>query len=259
MEYIPKDIIYHIISYIDDCYSLNSLKSTCKRFNNLQINVNNECQKYKRCQCQISPNVQKLSIMPYDDKNETMEYCWKRISKLSQLQELTIINIYAGNFDYLRSMNNLKTLNLIGIQRMNHITSLRKLHQLESLSIVRTLIETLQGIDKLTNLTSLYIDDCSMMHRSLDEFHYISRLYKLKKLNLTCCELQTFKHIAKCYSLESLTVNVSTKLNDYHLLRFLSNLKSLVFIGGGQSEKRKFNESNVAALLPNCRINWICY
>jgi internalin A len=143
-----------------------------------------------------------------------------------------------STLDFLGKFNasNLKTLTMIGYsQYSNGLKDIRGLQyapNITSLDIHYTSVSSLDGIQYLTNLESLY---AYTQFSKISDISYLSELTKLKTVNLSGNKISSIPNLSKLTQLS--TLNLSTN--------YISDLKSLEnVIINNKTPLRTLNLSN---------------
>ena len=181
------------------------------------------------------------------------------LANLEMLEELSIINptINNGNFNtkFLRSLNNLITLDLSGLGRLVSNKFLKDLTKLKTLRLYET---TLEDYSPLTNLTELedliikgngndsteWINNMTKLVRlTLENFYVndavldkISEFRNLEELSLAETVITTTRYFPLLPKLKLLSLQYCDEIEEYYYLSECKSLKSLALVGIGFPE-----------------------
>ena len=171
------------------------------------------------------------------------------------LKGLEIATIPDFNYDFLKSLTELKQLNIqnegisvvdlskqINLEslslewRKGKIIGIENCHKLKTLCLVDYKEDNLNSIKKLKQLKNLIIKNSSIKTLSgLEGINFIEHIFLG-----SCKYLKSIKEINKKNNLLSLSIQVCSQINDYESLEALPNLESLQIIDCKEIKSIKF-------------------
>lgn len=211
-------------------------------------------------------NKQKLEFDPdsfeMDTEAELLDI--RILSKLKQLEELSLSGEAFNNIDVVGKLSNLKQLELISVNgdissigklsnlkilRLMYVNSdfnfLSKLHELEKLSLMGYSLPHLDPITSLSNLKRLAVYDTQITNLdalsnlgnleellisgagSLHDINGISNLIKLKNLTFDYTNIVNINPLSNLANLQVLSITDTYNLENIEALSTLTNLKKL--------------------------------
>lgn len=176
------------------------------------------------------------------------------LASLEMLEELSIINqtINNGNFNtkFLKSLNNLTTLDLFGLGRLESNKFLKNLTNLETLRLYETTLEDYSPLSELTRLKDLIIKGngndttewlynmTELVRLTLENFYVndtvldeISEFQNLEELLLKETAITTTKYFPLLAKLKLLSLEYCDEIEEYDHLSECKSLKSLALVG----------------------------
>ena len=182
-------------------------------------------------------NLEELSLTAQD---------FTDLSPLSQLTNLTVLNLHNSNLSDLSPLSGLTNLEVLDIGG-NYLNTPTDLSPLRNLTNLRELY--LDGVRNLTNLSPLesltnlevldlgYTGYDAMKNRTdYMDLSFLSRLTKLKKLDLASCKVGTLETFSSLTALEELDLS-GCPVSDLNPLSGLSQLRVLSFYSNEEGRK----------------------
>lgn len=187
---------------------------------------------------------------------------------LYNLEDLTI----GGSITNINEINlsNQQNLKKLGITWRKKITGIENCIKLTWLTLVEFKEKDLQKIASLTNLINLYIKTAT-----IETLSGIENLTNLQNLNIGACKrLQSIKGISLLSKLKELHLEMCPNIKNYEEIKNLPQLETLKFINCGKIASIKFIETLPALsklsllantvvvdgdLVPAKHIKWVAY
>lgn len=185
----------------------------------------------EKCQCVQEININNNQINNVDGlyKLNNLKHlilqdidCKVDLSKMGQLEGFS--GTWNKNYDNLDKQNKLKYLNLSNYKpKSKNMCELGVFSELETLELVRSTINSLNGIGQLSNIKSLRLYFC----RNLNTIKELENSKKIKELMIEGC-----KKIEDYYSLEKVNLNKITIFDCGCIdsIRFIDSLDLSYFV-----------------------------
>ena len=222
----------------------------------------------------IEPDMNRLKTVTELDLSD-LDLLIKDISILSELTNLTSLELSSGIFtdiSPLSGLTNLTSLSLGECSNLTDISSLSRLTNLTSLNLYFcTDLTDISPLSELTNLTSLGLQWCSnltdisplseltnltslslQLCSNLTDISPLSGLTKLTYLDLGFCNITDISPLSGLTNLTSLSLSGCYSITDISALSELTNLTILYLYGCD----RIVLFSNLKRILPKCKIEY---
>ncbi len=181
------------------------------------------------------------------DISSVDDYDFSFLSKFKNLEELTI-NVEGKAPIDLKSQTNLENLTIrwrkgkiLGLEKCTKITSLclieyternftpiSSLINLNNLEVKTSSIENVDGVEYLTNLSSLLLGNC----KKLSLITKLRNLKNLTSLNLKLCpNIKNFSDLENLSNLKNLEISDCEAIDSIKFIKNISSLKRLELLG----------------------------
>lgn len=142
------------------------------------------------------------------------------LSELTDLTEINLSNTVIDDLSPLRNLNDLQLLNIAGT-RITNLDPLRYASSLKELNASRTSIKNIDVLAYLKNL-----DKINLRNTRVDSLEALSKLENLQMLNLAGLNISDISAIGSLPKLSDLNIS-STSVNSLVIVKTLSSLQNL--------------------------------
>ncbi|MBS7230200.1 hypothetical protein KHA90_04110 [Flavobacterium psychroterrae] len=227
LENIDSDFLQNKYSIrLSGKYDNSFLKKFVERFSDvLDLDIGNQYGDGDNSFIYDLPNLRGLVISLYKDSDFILD-CSKLPKSLFSLN----LSVWSK-----KHIVNIQSLNNTNLERLyvsdfdeKDLTKLSCLPNLKSLSITRSKIKSLKGIETLTNLEYLSLGAV----RSLTDISDFTTLHKLKRLDIDICwKLEDFSPIGNLKNIEHLQLQDCKSLKSIKFVEQMPKLKRLIALG----------------------------
>jgi hypothetical protein len=203
------------LTFPENLGTMKNLSFSCQFVNNFSTAVNSfKTLSSLKCKITIIPTFVSLPEMP---DLELLDLSWNKFCriKLNNMQKLKKLRLkYCFKLTAIAGLKNVNSLQVLELQAQNFKDSaaLKTLHNLKSLNLACCKnIDSLEFLTKLQLLQELNLYGCS----GINDFSPIAKLDNLKKLNIAGCKIKNYDFLRSLSNLEKLYISSNLTIESF--------------------------------------------
>ena len=168
------------------------------------------------------PNLKSLQLINAEETSVVVP------SVLVCVDRIPSLEYFRGQAEFVSGLGKAKKLKVLGLTdyKQKNLMELKDLKELETLSLFRGKVETLEGCETLNNLRCLYLS-CNRAMQNINPLKSLNENIKLLRID-HCAKIGDFSAIEKLENLELLHLEGSQTLEDLDFLNKMTSLKTFI-------------------------------